>query len=58
MTVAAPRDVDRVGAASYIGATARNILALDFHGEHDGTPSLDSAETSPPGGQITASWRV
>ncbi len=52
VTVAAPRDVDRVGAASYIGATARNILALDFHGEHDGLPSLDSAETSA-GGQIT-----
>lgn len=57
MTVAAPRDVDCVGAASYIAATARNILTLDFHGEHDGPPSLDSAETSA-GGQITTLARL
>ena len=43
VTVAAPRDVDRMGAASYIGSTARNVLTLDFHGEHDGMPALDSA---------------
>lgn len=39
--VAAPDDVDRAGAASYASASARNILELDFHAEHDGMPYLE-----------------
>ena len=52
MIAAAPGDVDRTGAASYISGPARNILALDFHGEHDGMPSLTIEQTSA-GSQLT-----
>jgi hypothetical protein len=38
--VAAPGEVNRVGLASFADKSARNILALDFHGEHDGAPYL------------------
>lgn len=38
--VVAPGAVDRVGLASFASPSARNILALDFHAEHDGTPYL------------------
>lgn len=38
--VAAPGAVDRVGLASFADPSARNILALDFHAEHDGAPYL------------------
>lgn len=50
---AAPGEVDRMSAASYADVSARNILALDFHGEHDGMSSL-TIEQTPAGGQITA----
>ena len=39
--VAAPGAVDRVGLASFADPSARNILALDFHAEHDGAPYLE-----------------
>ena len=38
--VAAHAEVDRVGLASFADPAARNILALDFHAEHDGSPYL------------------
>lgn len=34
-------DVERSGAASFAIPSARSVLVLDFHGEHDGQPSLD-----------------
>ena len=40
VTVAAPDEVDRMCLASFADPTARNILALDFHAEHDGPPYL------------------
>lgn len=55
--VAAPADVEQVGEASYTDAPVRNVLALDFHGEHDGMPSL-SIEESPAGGQLTTLARL
>jgi hypothetical protein len=36
-------DVERAGAASLASPSARNILVLDFHGEHDGPPTLNTA---------------
>jgi hypothetical protein len=36
-------DVEHAGAASYANPSARDILVLDFHGEHDGPPALDIA---------------
>lgn len=36
----APGEVDRVGLASFASPSARNVLALDFHAEHDGAPYL------------------
>jgi hypothetical protein len=36
----APGEVDRIGLASFASPSARNILALDFHAEHDGAPYL------------------
>jgi hypothetical protein len=41
VTVAAPDEVDRMCLASFADPTARNILALDFHAEHDGAPYLE-----------------
>jgi hypothetical protein len=38
--VAPPSEVDRMGLASFAAPSARNILALDFHAEHDGAPYL------------------
>ena len=38
--VAAPGGVDQMGLASFADLTARDILALDFHAEHDGAPYL------------------
>ena len=38
--VAPPSEVDRMGLASFAAPSARNILALDFHAEHDGPPYL------------------
>jgi len=38
--VAAPSEVGRVGLANFADPSARNILALDFHAEHDGPPYL------------------
>ena len=38
--VAAPGEVNLVGLANFADPSARNILALDFHGEHDGVPYL------------------
>jgi len=38
--VAAPGEVDRMSLASFADPSARNILALDFHGEHVGAPYL------------------
>ena len=40
ITVAPPSEVDRMGLASFAAPSARNILALDFHAEHDGAPYL------------------
>jgi hypothetical protein len=42
--VAAPGDVVRMDAASYIDNTSHNILVLDFHAEHDGIPYLEIEE--------------
>ncbi len=36
----APGEVNRAGLASFADPSARNILALDFHAEHDGMPYL------------------
>ncbi len=33
-------EVDRMGLASLASPSARNVLALDFHAEHDGAPYL------------------
>lgn len=52
ITVASPGDVDRLSMASYASVPARNLLALDFHGEHDAAPTLDISGT-PVGGQVT-----
>ena len=38
--VAAPGEVNRVGLASFADKSARNVLVLDFHAEHDGAPYL------------------
>ncbi|HEY7341005.1 MAG TPA: hypothetical protein VH591_09000 [Ktedonobacterales bacterium] len=38
--VALPSEVDAMGLASFVGPSARNILALDFHAEHDVAPYL------------------
>jgi len=35
-----PAEVDREGLASFADPSARNILVLDFHAEHDGAPYL------------------
>ncbi|MGE5334991.1 MAG: hypothetical protein ACM3N4_09860, partial [Nitrososphaerota archaeon] len=53
IAAAAPADVDRMGAASYAAVSARNVLALDFHGEHDGMPALSIGNT-PAGSRLTA----
>ena len=45
ISAASPDDVDRRGMADYVSVAARSILALDFHGEHDGAPALESAQT-------------
>jgi hypothetical protein len=38
--VAVSDEVDQVGLVSFADPSARNILALDFHAEHDGLPYL------------------
>jgi hypothetical protein len=38
--VTTPSAVDRAGLASFADSSACNILALDFHAEHDGAPYL------------------
>jgi hypothetical protein len=57
ITAASPADVDRLGMASYASITARNILALDFHGAHDGAPTLAITGTTT-GGQVTTLARL
>ena len=55
-----PGDVDHRGMASFASdasVPARNILALDFHGEHDGMPALDVALTAT-GGRLTTLARL
>jgi hypothetical protein len=42
--VVTPDEVDRLGAAGYAPASARSILMLDFHAEHDGAPYLVSEQ--------------
>ena len=54
---ASPVDVERQGMASYLNVPARNILALDFHGAHDGPPTL-YVERTPMGGQRTTLARL
>ncbi len=38
--IRSPAEVNTVGLASFADPSARNILALDFHAEHDGLPYL------------------
>lgn len=64
VTVASPSDVERLGMASYASVPSvpahthtRDILALDFHGEHDGAPTLATTRT-PTGGQLTTLARL
>ena len=57
IVAASPGDVNRRGMPSFVSGPARAILALDFHGEHDGMPTLDSAWT-PAGGHVTTLARL
>lgn len=60
IVAASPGDVDRRGMASFASDAsipARNTLALDFHGEHDGMPALDVALTAT-GGRLTTLARL
>ena len=41
ITSAAPANVERVGMASYAPTPTQHLLALDFHGAHDGMPTLE-----------------
>jgi hypothetical protein len=56
ITEAPPGDVDHRGMADYVSVLARNILTLDFHGEHDGAPALYRAQT--PSGHVTTLARL
>lgn len=53
ITAAAPADVDRAGMASYAHVPAQYLLALDFHGAHDGMPALATEDIEDADTHIT-----